>query len=158
MLQVLIGTSLSHFARGIMSLMDDIIQARSAGTVRCGVTERSPSLPEVARAFGLGDNPSDYHAISRFNAHCLLAYILNREQAYNVELMLYSDAEHYAKAFLDLFGTEGVVYYTNGDFYKDLDKESRANKWNPVTPATIDTGVIVLGPTKSGCLWVEDED
>jgi hypothetical protein len=32
------------------------------------------------------------------------------------------------------------------------------NNWCPATDATFDGGVLVIGPQRSGCLWVEDED
>jgi hypothetical protein len=65
-----------------------------------------------------------------------------------------------ADRFLASFGTDGVHYFTNADFGARADPAFTLSSfgWNPVTAATFDTGVLVVGPRRCGCLWVEDED
>ncbi len=73
-----------------------------------------------------------------------------------VELMSAARAAELA----DQFGTGGVRFFTNGTFHEppEAQRIRSGASWTPVTPATFDTGVLVMGPRCSGCLWVEDED
>jgi hypothetical protein len=75
--------------------------------------------------------------------------------AYNAEIMPAARAVEFAEQFFAQFGADGVQYYTNGTFHEQIGSGA---EWNPVTAATFDTGVLVIGPWRSGCLWVEDED
>ena len=52
--------------------------------------------------------------------------------------------------FIALFEGEDTVFATNAS--TDL------ASWTPATQATFDIGVLVLGTTKVGCFWVEEED
>ncbi len=56
--------------------------------------------------------------------------------------------------------TDGARFYTNGTFQEAPGTELTWSgaTWNPATAATLDTGVLIVGPNRSGCLWVEDED
>jgi hypothetical protein len=54
------------------------------------------------------------------------------------------------RQFMALFDGQDVEFVTNTD--------AGCDSWTPATPATIDMGVLVIGETKSGCLWAEDED
>ena len=38
------------------------------------------------------------------------------------------------------------------------DRASAGPSWSPATDAPFDTGLLVLGESESGCLWVEEED
>jgi hypothetical protein len=49
-----------------------------------------------------------------------------------------------------LFGKDEVKFATNA--------AQSLNAWTPATDATFDMGVLVIGTTKVGCLWVEDEE
>jgi hypothetical protein len=139
----------------------EIHAARDCGVVHCGVSAHpSPSLAEVAAEFGLAPDLASYKEIDAASARRLAELVLNQDMAYNAEIMPADRAAELAGRFLAQFGTDGVRYYTNGTFH-----EPRGPKltwsgagWDPVTEATFDTGVLVLGPGCSGCLWVEDED
>jgi hypothetical protein len=144
-----------------MDVADEIIAARNCGVVHCGLSSRaSPSLSELAVEFGLAGDSANYKEIDAASARRLLQLVLNQDIAYNAEIMSAARAAELADQFLAQFGTDGVRFYTNGTFH-----ETRGPKlawsdasWNPVTAATFDTGVLVVGPRCSGCLWVEDED
>ncbi|MGK3995948.1 hypothetical protein [Sorangium sp. So ce1024] len=64
------------------------------------------------------------------------------------------EAARLAREFLEQFDRAGCRYFTNGNFGDDPTGAS----WTPATSATFDTGALILGASRSGCLWVEDED
>ena len=57
-------------------------------------------------------------------------------------------------AFLRQASASDCSYFSNGDFFEG----SSSHSWNPATQATFDTGVLIVGSERAGCLWVEDED
>lgn len=145
----------------VQKIVAEIHSARDYGVVHCGVSVwPTPTLAEIATEFGLAPVLSSYKEIDIAAAHRLAELILHQDMAYNAEIVPAVRAAEMAGRFLALFGTEGVRFYTNGTFH-----EGRGPKltwsgvgWDPVTEATFDTGVLILGPQCSGCLWVEDED
>jgi hypothetical protein len=70
-------------------------------------------------------------------------------------------AQELADRFAAQFGP-GARYFTDGTWHLpntlircgDIGGPS----WDPVTQATFDTGVLVIGRKWSGYVWVEDED
>jgi hypothetical protein len=139
-----------------MAICDDILIARVDGVVHCGLlSQSSPSIPELAREFDLRDAIECYREIDATAARRLIQSILHRDLAYCAEIMSLDRAGELTEQFLNQFGTENVRFWTNGTFHEL--RESGA-AWNPVTAATFDTGVLVIGPHCSGCFWVEDED
>jgi hypothetical protein len=144
-----------------MGVADDIIGVRSRGVVHCGLSSRpSPSLAELAAEFGLSDDLSNYTEIDAASARRLVELVLNQDLAYNAEVVPAARAAQLADRFLAQFSTEGVRFYTNGDFHKARGPRLTWSgvRWNPVTSAPFDTGVLIVGPSCCGCLWVEDED
>jgi hypothetical protein len=87
--------------------------------------------------------------------------VLHRDMAYDAEVMPEARAAELADAFLAQFGP-GTRYFTYGTWHLPPvvrpDGVVCGPSWSPVTPATFDTGVLAIGPERSGCLWVEDED
>ncbi len=138
-----------------MDVVAEIRIARRFGVTHCGVSARpSPALAELAAEFGLASDPGSYSEIDAAAARRLAELVLSEDLAYNAAIRPADRAADLAGRFLAQFGTEGVRYYTNGTFH-----ESHGGAgWEPVTAATFDTGVLVIGPRGSGCLWVEDED
>jgi hypothetical protein len=144
-----------------MSVADEIIAARDCGVVHCGLSSKtSPSVSDLAAEFGLAGDPTHYKEIDGNSARRLARLVLNQDMAYNSEIIPADRAAELADRFLAQFGTDGVRYYTNGTFH-----EARGTGltwsgagWDPVTAATFDTGILVIGSRCSGCLWVEDED
>lgn len=146
----------------VMEVSDEIIAARIYGFVRCGVSSQpSPTVQELAREFGLRDDPSCYKEIGVSSARRLVRLVLHRDLAYNVEIMSESRAAELTDKFFAQFDP-GARYFTNGTFHE---RPRRINEsvtagasWDAVTEATFDTGVLTIAPKCSGCLWVEDED
>lgn len=144
-----------------MNIADEIIAARNCGVVHCGLSSHvSLSLSQLASEFELAPEPANYREIDAASARWLMEMILNQDMAYNAEIMPADRARGLADRFLSQFREQEARFFTNGSFH-----EKRGPKltwsgvsWNPATQATFDTGVLILGPQCSGCLWVEDED
>ena len=127
-----------------MSVVDEIIAARVFGVVHCGLASaHALTTAELAREFGLRNDQGCYREIDEASARESVLRLLHRDMAYHAEVMPLEQAAGLADRFFEPFG-EGARYFTNN--------------WCPVTKATFDEGVLVLGLQRSGCLWVEDED
>jgi hypothetical protein len=140
---------------GNEGIVEEIIAARIVGVTHCGLSSQpSPSISHIAREFGLDDDPAKYSKIDTETAQRLITLILSQDLAYDLEIIPIDQASDLSYRFLAEFRNEPVEYFTNGTFRLGLDHIT----WNPVTNATFDTGVLIVGPGRSGCLWVEDED
>ncbi len=127
-----------------MAVSDDIRAARRFGVVRCGLSSLSaPTLAELAQEFGLRNDAACYREIDEASARLTVQRLLYRDLAYSAEIMPERQAEQLTEEFFAQFGG-GARFFTNNGC--------------PVTEATFDEGVLVLGSHRSGCLWVEDED
>ena len=113
------------------------------------------SVHEVARAFGLADDRAIYRPIGSAEADAIAIRLLHSSLAYGVETMSLSEAADLWRQFKALFDGQDVEFVTNQDA---TDVGSGSYSWAPATAATFDLGVLVIGATKAGCLWVEDED
>ena len=115
----------------------------------------------MAREFGLRDAAGCYKEIDELAASRLVRMVLHRDIAYNAEIMPEARAAELADTFLAQFGS-GTRYFSNGTWHLQSvvrpDGVVCGPNWDPVTRATFDTGVLAIGPERSGCLWVEDED
>lgn len=111
------------------------------------------TLVELATRFGLIFASDTYREISKDQAEAVAKRVLYCDLAYDSEIMTTTAAQALASRFLDCFD-ESTQYYTNGDYYAN----GSSHSWNPATTATFDTGILVIGKSRVGCLWVEDED
>jgi hypothetical protein len=69
-----------------MDITQEIIAARIYGAARCGLSSHaSPSVAELAREFGLRDDPSLYKEVDEADARRLTRSVLHRDMAYNIE-------------------------------------------------------------------------
>lgn len=142
-------------------IADELKGARSSGVVRCGFSAiERPTLEALAGEFGLLADASRYKEIGG-DAACRLAFLaLHQDLATCAEIMPIDRAVHLAEHFIDAFDHDDTRFYTNGNFHEGPDDKVTWSgaAWNPMTEATFDTGVLVLGPLRSGVFWVEDED
>lgn len=137
------------------SICDEIETARDCGVVHCHIIEEFPmSLDELAPRFRLLFTPRTYREIRKEQAEKVAKRILHCDLAYDSELMAGIEAEQLASRFLEYFEEKDTQYYTNGSYYTDAE----SHNWHPATCATFDTGILVVAKSRSGCLWVEDED
>jgi len=127
-----------------------IQRARQAGNTRCGVVEGRMSVIEVARAFGLADGSAIYRPIGSAEANAIATRVLCADLAYNSEIMSVSDTADLWRQFTALFEGQDVGFVSNAG--------ADSSSWTSATSATFDMGVLVIGVTRAGCLWVEDED
>jgi hypothetical protein len=142
--------------------------ARESGAVHCefrGVaglqTSDDPrtTADALARSWGFRPLGAAWRELTRDEARKALERVLERDLAYGAQMMSQTTAKELADAFVGLF-PEWAVFYTNGmfpprDHYRD---GGWAGSWDPITPATFDTGVIAVGTAHVGLLWFEDED
>jgi hypothetical protein len=130
-----------------VSVVDDIFAERKWGVVHCGVSVLGHTdTLQLAKEFGLGNDPASFEEIAASDAIRLVTSILHKDMAYSQPCMSENRAKELAVQFFAQFGSQ-ARYFSNG----------WPGGWNPATDATFDTGVLVTGD-RSGCLWVEDED
>lgn len=69
-------------------------------------------------------------------------------------------AHDLAKSFLDELTGQNVRFYSNTipSGQPGPAEAGALFSWRPATTAPFDTGVLVVGSQRCGCLWVEDED
>ena len=107
-------------------------------------------MADAARAFGLADDGTIYRTIGDMEAQGIATRVLSVNLAYGSTIMSIPDAADLWRQFVALFDGQNVEFFTNAAAIPDF--------WAPATAATFDMGVLVIGATKVGCLWVEDED
>ena len=140
-------------------LVQRIKTLRRFGQTTVGFTPNTDSASDLSTALdvivaGYGMRGcADWIEIDAQEAERLIVTILNKDLAYGVEVMPVNQANLLAAAFMEPFRVSGR-YFTNGTFHKPGNPDG----WTPLTDATFDTGVVALGPTVAGILWVQDED
>ncbi|MEM7579090.1 MAG: hypothetical protein AAF316_04425 [Cyanobacteria bacterium P01_A01_bin.80] len=145
-----------------MDICSEIDSLRDCGFVNCGIVDESLTLKQLALRFELFFEPNIYKEINRQQAAVVVRRILHRDLAYDSKLMSQVKAENLTTRFLDCFDIKDTQYYTNGSYYAPeqgfVNNVKVGHSWTPATYATFDTGILVVSKSKSGCLWVEDED
>ena len=118
------------------------------------------NLAEVTRAFGLADDSAIYRSIDSVEASVIATRVLHADLAYNSEIMSMSDATGLWSQFAALFDGQNVEFVTNvgTEFGSWIAGTATAFTFASATAATFDIGILIIGATKAGCLWVEDED
>lgn len=104
---------------------------------------------EIARAFGLVDDSTAYRSIESMEATAIATRILSTGLAHDSKIMSASRAADLWQQFTVLF---------DGDVEFASNTDALANSWTPATRATFDMGVLVIGASKAGCLWIDEED
>ncbi|MCB0714165.1 MAG: hypothetical protein KDD67_17710 [Ignavibacteriae bacterium] len=137
--------------------IQELLKTRNAGFLRLAfIHNYDCSLKSILQRFGLIAEPDRLHVINRAQALTAIESILWKDLAYGYEIMPRETARAYAEAFLTNYGSKEYTFYSNGDW--TLDDQSSVRGWNPMTEATFDAGVVVVGSRSAACLWVEDED
>ena len=133
-----------------MDICAKIRRARQRGKTRCSVVDGRMTVVEAARAFGLADDSATYRSIGRTEAEEIAVHVLRADLAYSLKIMSVLRAADLWRQFMALFEGQEVEFATN--------VLTDPTHWMPATQATFDMGVLVIGSSKTGCLWVEDED
>ena len=76
--------------------------------------------------------------------------MLSTDLAYGSKIMPPDRAAGLWQQFLAAFEEQDIRFVTNGT--------ADGSSWGPATSSTFDQGVLVIGPARVGCLWVEGED
>jgi hypothetical protein len=133
-----------------IDICDRIRRRRQSGNTRCDVIEGRMTVVDAARAFGLADDNTIYRAIGGMEAQEIATRVLSADLAYGSTIMSVSDAADLWWHFVALVDGPEVEFFSSAG--------AVPNSWTPATSATFDMGVLVIGATKAGCLWVKDED
>ena len=139
---------------------EQIRTERTAGITRCFALAKAMTVREAARTFGLANRMATYRGIQRAEADIIACQLLQTSLAYRTTLMAAARASQLWEEFLKLFSGQALQFATNlGEVSGRFDLQSAvAFSFSPATSATFDLGVIVLGTSNTGCLWVEEED
>jgi len=100
--------------------------------------------------FRLAEDSTIYKPVSRSEADAIAARIPSVSLAYDSKIKSVSRAIDLWRHFLALFDGQEIQFASNA--------AAQGDSWTPATQATFDRGILVLGTTKAGCLWVEEED
>jgi hypothetical protein len=145
-----------------------ILKARTAGKTTVLLRDLPPAtaaspdfLDPFVTSHGFTGIGNEWHEISLAEANTLICRILERDLAYNVELMSHTQSCILRDRFLASFDQQ-VRFFTNGTFCAPSTSLSQdvvqGPRWSPITQATFDTGVVAADGKRIGMLWVEDED
>jgi hypothetical protein len=142
------------------ALCGEIAKRRGNGAT-CEAWQRPPTTAKnaadvVAEQCGFRGLADGWRELGRDDAESIAAAVLSHDLAYRSELMDAARAKDYAERFLALF--DDAKYYTNGDLGPVHAQGGGTAGWDPITGATFDTGVVVVGTNRVGILWVQDED
>jgi hypothetical protein len=105
---------------------------------------------DAARTFGLANDRAIYRSIERAEANAIATHVLHVGLAHGSVIMEVAHAAGLWQRFVALFHGQDVSFATNTC--------ADVTSWKPATQATFDMGVLVIGTTKVGCLWVEEDD
>ncbi len=138
----------------LMQLVNEIA-TRTDGTLAHG-----PGGAGVAESW----EASGWRQVPRGEAEALLRRILHLELAYDTEIRAVEVAEAAAGEFLDLFGSE-ATFLTNTHGWAQWNASAGDYVFGPtcaygsaLTAATIEAGIVAIGPALLGMLWTKDED
>ena len=149
-----------------LELEEAVRQQRSAGVITMQRISRSTTMTsiaaadELARAVGYKPLGNRWVPLSPDDATIVLLLVLERDLAYGESLMDRILAERLAVEFLGSVG-EHASFFTNGSWAEPpLTPRGlpRGQSWEPLSHATIDAGVLGVGPQQAAILWAEDED
>jgi hypothetical protein len=151
----------------VQTVCDAIARQRKYGHLTCTVDDRKAAvdprgcrvaLDEFVSTFGFKALANAWIEISIQAAKTLVREILLKDLAYRIAMMSEEEAALLAESFFALFD-DSVRCFTNGNLVvPDADPTEVPGSWNPITEATFDAGVVCLGHSRIGILWVEDED
>jgi hypothetical protein len=142
----------------IQSLADDLREARWAGKLHFIVEPNNEPqigdiihlLDDFVQRHGMTGLGAQWDELNRTDAARHLVSILHRDMAYDMEIMPLERAEELTARFVDLF--------PDAHFFSNCAPDVLGFGSNPITAATFDTGIIAVGTTSTGMIWVEDED
>lgn len=149
------------------AVCDAIARQRKYGHPTCAVHDRTAAgdprsylavIDEFISTFGFTGLGEGWIEVNIQAAKTLVREILFKDLAYSVAMMSEDEAAQLTERFFALFDAS-VRCFTNGNLViQDADPTEVPRSWNPISEATFDAGVVCLGSSRIGILWVEDED
>jgi hypothetical protein len=113
--------------------------------------KKQPVLPEEVRDT-LEEIGTREHAVK------ILTRLIHQGMAYDSEIIPEKEAAQLAEIFISHFGNE-ARYYSNSPWKLNvLSQKNELSSWDPLTEATFDSGIIIVGKSSIGIAWFEDED
>lgn len=149
-----------------MNVIERILQHRDAGHTTCAVVDlpghaTGPSaVDHVVQAHGFRKITTEWHEVSATDAHAIVTTLLHRDLAYGEEIMSLQTAAEFATQLFDLV-PEPHAYFTNGEWTMQADADhgvATLHGFDPISDATLDSGVVCIGDGRAALLWVQDED
>ena len=145
-------------------LLDTIHAKDAIASALClEVREQIFSAPdEAAQEFGISPLGDKWRHIDRNTAFRVLLALLLNDMAFSYARVPEDQARQSIEEFLSKFSEE-ATFFTNGNWEEGWTKTKSSStsfgpQWEPATQATFDGGVLVLDQSRSGILWLEDED
>ena len=145
--------------KGLVDLRRRVVQARESGRatieLRRLVLSTKPGADLVATAFVNHlklQPPPAWTELDATEALDAATRVLHVDLAFKSPVMPIESAKSLARTFLGFF-QGGATFLTNGSL-----AATGTGAWSPLTRATFDTGIVAIGPSRVGLLWVEDED
>jgi hypothetical protein len=148
-------------------LSQEIRRRRGCGLVTVARTSRPTNVAEPAAAdrvveargfSGLGDR---WLRVDKADAKRALMGMLERDLAYNEEIMSRPEAEILADRWFELT-SEPRSFWTNGSWADPVEglrpDRTVGPSWSPITMSTFDGGVVAVDKVQAVMLWVQDED
>jgi hypothetical protein len=135
-----------------------IRERRDVGRVHVAVyaLDAGEAVDADAIMEGAGLDPVAEIELTPDDALVATTEVLARDLAYRATIMPHEDAEALASAFLRCFPGP-ARFWTNGELLV-AHAHGTSGAWTSATKATFDSGIVIIGPTHAGLLWVEDED
>lgn len=142
-------------------MLREVFKLRDCGILKIAtVSTYQESLSKTLKRLGFFDNTERLDTISVELAREIIARILWKDLAYSAELMPKNKAYEFADNILDEYHTRQCTIYTNSTWEecKTENLNLELSRYNPMTNATFDSGIIIKHPNYCFCIWVEDED
>jgi hypothetical protein len=149
-----------------MRVIEEILRLRDTGLTTCAVAdlregEAGPSaVDRIVLAHGFRAITTEWQEISAADAQAIMTTLLHRDLAYDEEIMPLAIASDLATQVLVL-APEPQSFFTNGDWSMNLDgKGSPASlaAFDPISDATVDSGIVCVGDGRAALFWVQDEE
>jgi hypothetical protein len=118
---------------------------RKVFNYRCGET-RAHDVSSLAQDFQLDTDENRYYEVTRQEAVEIMSELLATTMTYKSPITPKEEAIHLAQEFVSMYDSQPnnlPVSYFSGSI---------------VSGATFDEGIFIVGPKRSSCLWIEDED
>lgn len=140
-------------------MFEKIHKSRDSGILKTAmVSSPQKTLSKTLGKIGLSSDEELLNVINRELARDIVASILWKDLAYDVELMPKNKAYEFTDKILAEYYTDECTIFSNSKWERNDIGNIILSGFNPMTNATFDSGIIIKHPSYFFCIWVEDED